>query len=127
VLLLLFGAGLDFSRLYNSWIDLEAATRDAAEYAATNSTTQADALSNAQRIVCAQFGKAATCTDPAVTATMWPLATDSASGGSADNPVVTVSVTSTTTFRTIVPYPGLTRSGIVTLTSTRKYTIIHGR
>jgi Flp pilus assembly protein TadG len=127
VLLLLFGAGLDFSRLYNSWIDLEAATRDAAEYAATNSTTQADALSNAQRIVCAQFGKAATCTDPAVTATMWPLATDSASGGSADNPVVTVSITSTTTFRTIVPYPGLTRSGVVTLTSTRKYTIIHGR
>ena len=127
MLLLLAGAGLDFSRLYSTWIDLEAATRDAAEYAATNTTTQADALSQAQRIVCAQFGKSSTCTDPAVSATMWPWATDSASGGSNDNPVITVSVTSQTTFRTIVPYPGLTSGGVVTLTSSRKYSIIHGR
>jgi Flp pilus assembly protein TadG len=127
VLLLLVGAGIDFSRLYSVSIDLEAATRDAAEYAATNSTTQADALTQAQRLVCAQFGKGATCTDPAVTATMWPWATDSASGGSSDNPVITVGVTSQTTFRTIVPYPGLTSNGVVTLTASRKYSIIHGR
>ena len=127
VLLLLFGAGIDFSRVYNTWIDLEAGTRDAAEYAATNTTAQADALTQAQRIVCAQFAKAATCTDPAVTATMWPLATDNASGGSADYPLVTVAITSTTTFRTIVPYPGLTRGGVFTLSSTRKFAIVHGR
>jgi len=127
VLLLLVGAGLDFSRLYSIWIDLEAGTRDAAEYAATNTQTQADALTEAKRIVCGQFGKGPTCTDPAVSATMWPWATDTASGGSSDNPVITVGVTSQTTFRTIVPYPGLTTNGVVTLTSSRKYSIIHGR
>lgn len=127
MLLLLAGAGLDFSRLYSTWIDLEASTRDAAEYAATNDTTQADALTDAQRIVCGQFGRSASCTDPAVTATMWPWATDAASGGSNDNPVIAVGVTSQTTFRTIIPYPGLTSGGVVTLTSSRSFTIIHGR
>jgi Flp pilus assembly protein TadG len=127
VLLLLVGAAIDFSRVYGFWIDLEAATRDAAEYAATNTTTQADALTEAKRLVCAQFGKGPTCTDPAVTATMWPLSTDAAQGGSADYPLVTVSVTSTTTFRTIVPYPLLTKSGVFGLSSSRKYTILHGR
>ena len=58
---------------------------------------------------------------------MWPWATDTASGGSTDYPVITVSVTSSTTFRTIVPYPGLTNAGVVTLTASRKYSIIHGR
>jgi Flp pilus assembly protein TadG len=127
VLLLLVGTAIDFSRLYGKWIDLEAATRDAAEYAATNSLTQADAQTQAQRIVCSQFGLAATCTDPAVTATMWPQSTDPNLGGSADYPLVTVGVTSTTTFRTIVPYPMLTSGGVVTLSSTRKYSILHGR
>jgi Flp pilus assembly protein TadG len=127
VLLLLVGVGLDVSRLYSTWIDLEAATRDAAEYAATNTTTQSAAQTEAQRIVCAQFGKAATCTDPAVTATMWPWATDNASGGSLANPVITVGVTSSTTFRTIIPYPGVTSGGAVALRSSHKYTIINGR
>ena len=54
----LFGAAVDFARMYNSWINLEAATRDAAEYAATKSTTQADALTQSKRIVCAAFGLA---------------------------------------------------------------------
>jgi Flp pilus assembly protein TadG len=127
VLLLLAGVGIDFSRLYNYWIDLESATRDAAEYAATNTLNQGDAWTEAKRIVCGQFGKGPTCTDPAVASPYFTMATDSASGGSSDYPVVTVGVTSTTTFRTIVPYPGLTNGGVVTLTSSRKYSIIHGR
>ena len=66
VFLLLFGVAIDLSRVYDTWLKLEAATRDAAEYAATNSTTQAQAETNARSLVCAEFGQGPTCTDPVV-------------------------------------------------------------
>jgi Flp pilus assembly protein TadG len=139
VMFTLFGAAIDFARLYNSWINLEAATRDAAEYVATcvngsallircdgvgASTT---ALAQAKRVVCTELGKAATCTDPAVTVPTYTQDPNFAAGGSVNSPVTTVSVRASTTFRTIFPYPLLTNNGQRTLIAVRQYTIIQGR
>lgn len=139
VMLTLFGAAIDFSRLYNTWINLEAATRDAAEYVATcvngsalllrcdgigASTT---ALAQAKRVVCTELGHAATCTDPAVTVPTYTQDPSFAAGGSTNTPVTTVTVRATTTFQTIFPYPLLTNNGQRTLTAVRQYKIIQGR
>ncbi|MEZ0240231.1 MAG: TadE/TadG family type IV pilus assembly protein [Chloroflexota bacterium] len=125
VMLALFGAAVDFSRLYNSWINLEAATRDAAEYAATKTTTQNSALTESRRIICTAFGKVSTCTDPTVTVT-FSLST-TAAGASARNPIATVGVTVSTTFRTLYPYPYFTNGGALTLGSSRTYAIVQGK
>jgi Flp pilus assembly protein TadG len=139
VVFALMGAAIDFARLYNTWINLESATRDAAEYVATcvngsalllrcdgvgASTT---ALAQAKRVVCTELGKAATCTDPAVTVPTYTQDPNFAAGGSANSPVTTVSVRASTTFRTIFPYPLFTNNGQRTLVSVRQYTIIQGR
>jgi Flp pilus assembly protein TadG len=139
LMLTLLGASVDFARLYNQWIKLEAANRDAAEYVATcvngsafvltcdgvaGATTP---LAQAKRVVCSQFGLAATCTDPVVTVPTYTQDPSFASGGSATNPVTTVSVSSTTSFRTIFPYPLLTNNGARTLSATSQYSIIQGR
>src|SRR6266568_6859118 len=65
----LLGAGTDLARLYGVWVNLEAATRDAAEYVATNDTTSSGAATDAQKVVCTELGRAATCTDPTVSVT----------------------------------------------------------
>ena len=121
----LFGAAVDFARMYNSWINLESATRDAAEYAATKTTTQNSALTESRRIVCAAFGQASTCTDPSVTVTFSSSTT--AAGASAKNPIATVSVTVSTTFHTLYPYPFVTNGGALTFGSSRTYAIVQGK
>ena len=128
VMLLVVLAAIDLSRMYSLWVKLEAATRDAAEYTATNSTSQALVQSDAQRLVCGEFGQGATCTDPLVQPSPYFTQDSSVSaGGTATNQAVTVTVTATTTFRTIVPYPLLTSNGVWTLQSSRTYTILQGR
>jgi Flp pilus assembly protein TadG len=139
VMLTLFGAAVDFSRLYNTWINLEAATRDAAEYVATcvngsalllrcdGAGASTTALAQAKRVVCTELGHSATCTDPVVSVPTYTQDPSFAVGGSANTPVTTVSVRATTTFRTIFPYPLLTNNGQRTLTTERQYKIIQGR
>jgi Flp pilus assembly protein TadG len=121
----LFGAGVDFARMYNQWVNLESATRDAAEYAATKTTSQAAALTQAKRIVCAAFGLASTCTDPSVTVTFSSSTT--AAGASAKNPLATVVVTVSTTFHTLYPYPFVTNHGTLTFGSSRSYAILQNK
>jgi Flp pilus assembly protein TadG len=128
VFLLLFAAAIDLSRVYAIWVRLEAATRDAAEYTATNSSTQALAETDARRVVCGQFGQGPTCTDPLVEPAPYFTKDPSPSAGATSlNNAVTVTITSTTTFHTIVPYPLLTQGGVLTLRSSRTYTILQGR
>jgi len=132
ILLGLLGAGLDYSRFESMRQKLEAATRAAAEYAATTSTSTAAATSGARRILCAEFGKVATCTDPSITVT-WSSCTDtsvcgsSAPGASTRYPFVTVRVQSTTPFQTLFPYPLLTNRGTVTLSAMSSLDILQGR
>ena len=136
VLLTLLGAAVDVARVYPAWNALEAATRDAAEYAATNDTTSASALTDAQRIVCTEtLGVAGyvgntspppACTQPSVTVTSFSLST-TAPGASAAHPIASVTVVATLPFHTVFPYPLFTQNGTWTLRSTQSYSIIQGR
>lgn len=138
ILLTLLGAAVDVARLYQGWITLEGATRDAAEYAATFDTTSAAALTDAKRIICTQTatvpgfvsppGNPTACTAPAISITSFPAGdTAAASGGSSTNPVQSITVTATLPFRMFFGYPLFTQNGAWTLTSTQSYSIIQGR
>ena len=78
ILLALVGLSIDFARVFQAWITIESATRDAAETAATNGTSLGDALVLARKTVCVQSQtvpgfKRSTSASPAdVEACEWP-------------------------------------------------------
>ena len=124
----LFGATIDFARVYEAKIKLESATRDAAEYAATDltATTMALALTRAKSVICTQFGQPATCTSPAVTIVKF-TSNAMAPGATTQFPLVTVKVAASLTFQTIVPYPFLTENGSTLLSTTAEFALLRGR
>lgn len=134
ILLTMFGAAVDVARVYGAWVTLEAATRDAAEQVATDTTitTSTAATTKAQAIVCSEMTGVAgyvaggsSCTTPSITVT-WSKSI-SVPGASAKNPVVTTSVTSSFPFRTLFGYPLFTQGGAWNLGSTQSYSISQGR
>lgn len=136
ILLTMVGAAIDIARLYQGWITLEGATRDAAEYAATFDASSAAAAGDAQRIVCSQtatlpgfaapVGNPTACTSPSVTIASYSLST-TAAGASTKYPIATVTVTATLPFRTFFGYPLFTQNGAWTLRSSQSYSIVQGR
>jgi Flp pilus assembly protein TadG len=136
VLLTMFGGAVDVARVYQAWITLQGATRDAAEYAATFDTTSAAAQSDAQRLVCtetsklsgfvAPAGNPTACTTPAVSVTSFTRSA-TAVGASTRYPIATVTVQATLPFRTLFAYPLFTQNGAWTLTATVTYSIVQGR
>ena len=135
LLLGMAGATLDFARLFQAYITLESATRDAAEYAATKDVTATDASGTAQRIVCRQtaglpgFQAGAvpnSCAAPNVSVLSYDLRSTGA-GATAKYPVATVTVRSTLPFRTFFNYPMLTQNGVWSLSSTRTYSVVQNR
>ena len=136
ILLTMVGAAIDLARLYQGWITLEGATRDAAEYAATKDATSTAALTDAKRIICTQTatvpgfaspaGQPTNCTSPAVSVASFNVST-TATGASSSYPIATVTVTATLPFRTFFGYPLFTQGGAWTLTSTQSYSIIQNR
>lgn len=135
VLLTLFGAAVDVARVFQAWNVLESATRDAAEYAATNDKTSAAAVADAGRIVCTETAglpgyhaeeSLPGCSSPTVTISSFTLST-SAPGASTKYPVATVTVSTSLPFRTLFPYPLFTQGGAWTLRSTQSYSIVQGR
>jgi Flp pilus assembly protein TadG len=139
LLLTFVGATIDFARLYQGWITLEGATRDAAEFAATYSPDAATAQSDARRVVCNQtrnlpgFQRGAgvppasidACTSPTVTVTSFSVST-TAPGATDRFPLGSATVRATVPFQTLFPYPFLAQ-GTWTLSSTQSYSIIQGR
>lgn len=137
LLLAFLGATVDFARLYQAWVTLQSATRDAAEYAATSATTATQAGTDAQRVVClatqglAGFqpgggGNPATCTSPAVSVVSYDRST-TAPGATTRFPVATVRIRATFDFRMLFNYPFLTRDGSWTITADQSYSISQGR
>jgi len=136
ILLTLTGAAIDVARVYGAWVNLESATRDAAEQVATDATvtSQSAALTRAKAILCPQLsgtpgfaapvGNPTACTSPALTVT-W--ASSTAAPGSAKFPLVTVTVSSTLPFRTLFAYPLFTQGGAWTISSNQSYSILQGR
>jgi Flp pilus assembly protein TadG len=140
VLLAIFGATLDFARLYQAWIALQASTRVAAEYVAEEKTTIAAALVDAKRMICTEMqnqpgfqpslllppNNVNACLQPNVTVPYFNRST-TAAGATADNPIGTAAVTASLPFRMLFNYPILTESGTWTITVTEAYTVVQNR
>lgn len=145
VLLALVGVVIDASRLYSAWVNLESATRDAAQYLATSDTDPfssdytwagSDADNKAAYIVATALaqdftaspssGALTSCTSPEVTTT-YSLNTSWQVGGSVANPLSTAKVMTCLPFRTIFAYPFLTTDDGWILRSEREITVIVGR
>ena len=145
VLLCIVGVVIDASRVYQAWVNLESATRDAAQYLATsdvdptsaNHTTQgtdSDAkatylLNSATGVTFTRSpsqGSLTNCSQPQLTTT-YTTDTSSGSGGSSSNPAGTARVLACLPFRTLFSYPFLTNNGAWIVRSDRSYTILVGR
>jgi len=141
VLLAFLGLTIDFARVFQAWITLESATRDAAEYAASAGTSSADALTKAQRTVCLQaqnipgFRRSALaspddvnqCTSPAVSIVSFATTVDPVQGASSRNPIASVTVRATVPFSPLFAYPFITNNGTWTVTSQVSFSVAQGR
>lgn len=141
VMLAFLGLTIDFARVFQAWITLESATRDAVEYAATNSTDSSDALTKAKQTVCLQsqnipgFQKSGLaspndvnqCTSPTVSVISWSSSTSGTDGASTSYPVVTTTIKATVPFRPLFGYPFLTQNGTWTITSQQTFSIAQHR
>jgi len=156
VMLGLLGVGVDFARLFFAWVDLEAATRDAAQYVASdpaylsngsgyydpNDSTNycasypctAAPSTDAKTVLDAATGKSFTksssqtdCTTPKVWAILASPDTTVANGGTTANPVASVHITACFPFRTFVSYPIITTNGTWTVRADRTMSTIVGR
>ncbi|HEX7431307.1 MAG TPA: TadE family protein, partial [Candidatus Limnocylindrales bacterium] len=63
ILLTMCGAAVDFGRVYSAYINVQSATRNAAEAVATdtNILTDGDAMTEAQRLVCLEIVGVSPC------------------------------------------------------------------
>lgn len=140
VMLAFLGLTIDFARVFQAWITLESATRDAAEAAATTAATSLDATALARRTVCLQAqhvpgfepGTAPSpddveaCVAPVVTVVDYDLST-TAAGASDLYPIGSVTVLASLPFRPLFAYPYLTEGGTWTITTQASFSIVQGR
>lgn len=138
--LALLGLTVDFSRVFQAWITLESATRDAAEYAASSGVSSTDALSKARQTICLQaqnipgFQKSGLtspddvnqCARPTVTVTSFSLST-TADGASNTYPVGSATVRATVPFSPLFAYPFITTNGTWTITTQSSFSVAQGR
>ena len=141
VMLAFLGLTIDFARVFQAWITLESATRDGAEYAATNGTDSNDALTKAKKVVCLQaqnipgFRRSTLaspedvnqCLAPTVTVVSFSLTTSSSVGASTKYPIGTATIKATVPFNPLFAYPFLTQNGTWTVTSQQTFSIAQGR
>lgn len=131
-LLALTGGAIDLARVYQAQMTLESATRNAAEYAATNSD-DVTAPDDARRVVCLEMRQSPgfqtgidgdeKCDAPSVSLSF--SLSETAPGASHDNPIGTATVQTSIQFQTVVPYPMLPHT--ITLHAEATYSIIQGR
>jgi Flp pilus assembly protein TadG len=140
VLLAFLGLTLDFARVFQAWITLESATRDAAEAAATTAATSGQALTTAKRTVCLQaqnvpgFTRSTLpspndveqCTAPVVSIVSFSLST-TAPGASTAHPLGTATVEARLPFSPLLAYPFITQNGSWTIITRASFSIMQGR
>jgi len=140
VLLAFLGLTIDFARVYQAWITLESATRDAAEYAATSATSSTDATTKAKKTICLQSqdvpgftrsGLASPsdieqCTAPIVSVVSFTLST-TAAGASPDYPIGSATVQASLPFSPIIAWPFITQNGTWTIVSRATFSVVQGR
>jgi len=140
VMLAFLGLALDFSRVFQAWITLESATRDAAELVATDASTAVEAQQLAQRVVCLQaqnvpgFQPSSSpaptdverCLAPAVVVVSFDVSSE-APGASTGFPLGTATIESRLLFRPLLIYPFIGPTGTWTVVSRSTFSIIQGR
>jgi Flp pilus assembly protein TadG len=140
VMLAFLGLTVDFARVFQAWITMQSATRDAAEAAATNAPSLASAQTSAQKTVCLQSqnipgfqrGTGASpadveqCTSPTVTVVSYNLS-ETAAGASHTYPVGTVTVRSSLLFRPLFAYPFITQNGNWTIITDATFSVAQHR
>jgi Flp pilus assembly protein TadG len=136
-LLAFAGGATDLARAYQAWLTIESASRNAAEFVATNSADAATALSDARHVVCqesehipgfvagSQPNPVQNCTAPAVTVPSFAISTTQ-TGATAANPIATAHVHVTLAFNTLFPYPFVPHGGW-TLKADSTYAVVRGR
>jgi Flp pilus assembly protein TadG len=133
IMLGMVGAMLDVARAFQASIALSAATRDAAEYAATNADSSSAALTAARRVVCLQAvglpghvagGTPDSCTAPTVTVVSFSRST-TAPGSTTKHPLATVTVRTSLPFDTLFDYPFV--GGNWTLGTDQTFSVVQGR
>jgi len=156
VMLGLLGIGVDFARIFFAWVDLESATRDAAQYVAsdpalltngggyydsTDTTNYCSAYpctsapsTDAKTILDSATGKTFTksssqtdCSTPKVWASLSSPDPALLSGGSSKNPVAKAQITACFPFRTFISYPVITTNGTWIVRTDRTMSTIVGR
>ena len=142
VMLAFLGIGIDFARVFQAWITLESATRDAAEAVATDTTVtnSTQALDLAKRTICVQaqnipgFTRSGQpspddvelCTAPTVSIVGFSV-DPAASGASTKYPLGTASVQVSLPFRPLFAYPFITQNGAWTIVTGGTFSILRGR
>ena len=136
IFLALVGATADFARLYSAWISVSSATRDAAEYLATNpnkDVTVANAGMIAAGVVnseVAGYGSftsvaSVSCDGPEVQVTY--TSDGSAPGASSKYPLGRASVGTCLPFHTLFSYPFITHDGAWALRVGATYEVLQNR
>lgn len=142
VMLAFLGLAIDFARVFQAWITLESATRDAAEAAATDTTVtnSTQALDLAKRTVCLQaqnvpgFTRSGLtspddvelCTAPSVSVVSFSV-DPAGSGASTEHPLGTASIQVSLPFRPLFAYPLITQNGTWTIITAGSFSILRGR
>jgi Flp pilus assembly protein TadG len=139
MLLAFVGLSIDFARVFQAWITIESATRDGAETAATNGTSNGDALTMARKTICLQsqtvpgFQRSSSPSPADVEACVWPnvsvvfTTNPNGVGSSVGHPVGTATVQSTLQFRPLFNYPLITQNGVWTISAQTTFSIAQGR
>lgn len=143
LLLAFLGMGIDFARVFQAWITIESATRDAAEAVATDTTVtnSTQALDLAKRTICLQAQNVPgytrstltspddveLCTAPTVTVTSFSISTSPTVGASSKYPLGTASIQVSLPFRPLFAYPLITQNGTWTIVTSGSFSILRGR
>jgi hypothetical protein len=139
LMLAFLGLTIDFARVFQAWLTVESATRDAAELAATDGTSQANALTMARKTICLQsqaipgFQRSGSpapadleqCTAPSVSVTF--DRSELAPGASAQHPIGTATVETRLPFSPLFAYPFITQDGVWTIVARESFSIVQGR
>jgi Flp pilus assembly protein TadG len=135
ILAAVLGGSIDFARVYQASITLQSAARNAAEAAATDATTQGEAVAIARRVVCTETqhltgfvpgggGDITTCTSPAVTVTF--SSSESVPGAAPGYPIATATVEARLGFAMLFTWPYLP-DGVWTLDPSKSFSIVQNR
>jgi Flp pilus assembly protein TadG len=132
VMLLLFVGAVDLARAHQTLVVLQSATRNGAEYAARYATDATSAATDARRVICREAvdlpdavpgSDPDVCSSPTVSLISFARSA-TAPGATATSPLASVTISSTLTFHTLLPYPFIAGDGSQTMTVIETFSVL---